>query len=225
YARPRPPSPGAHARSRRGRYGAGAWPVPQPSRRPVPHGAAWPRRPRRGLGAIRDRTSAPPVVVGGAGARPPPVSPGRLPPCVEDGPSGRLVRPEPGLVFELLDQQFSDLARPALLDPETDRGRVQVDHPGEPGLAEVGAPAMVRLGLKQWCGIADDRGRERVPVLGERIVRRNDEDQMIVIPAMGHDPYVVAARELMVRCGQSPGILPPPPHRVMLRILHDGPIC
>src|SRR5690606_35927863 len=146
YARPRPPSPGAHARSRRGRYGAGAWPVPQPSRRPVPHGAAWPRRPRRGLGAIRDRTSAPPVVVGGAGARPPPVSPGRLPPCVEDGPSGRLVRPEPGLVFELLDQQFSDLARPALLDPETDRGRVQVDHPGEPGLAEVGAPAMVRLG-------------------------------------------------------------------------------
>src|SRR5690606_41451785 len=59
--------------------------------------------------------------------------------------------------------------------------------------------------LKQWDDIADDRGRERVPVLGERIVRRNDEDQMIVIPAMGHDPYVVAARELMVRGGQSPG--------------------
>src|SRR5690606_24136760 len=90
--------------------------------------------------------SAPPVVVGGAGARPPPVSPGRLPPCVEDGPSGRRVRPEPGLVFELLDQQFSDLARPALLDPETDRGWVQVDHAGEPGLAQVGAPAVVRLG-------------------------------------------------------------------------------
>src|SRR5690606_9135293 len=146
YARPRPPSPGAHARSRRGRYGAGAWPVPQPSRRPVPHGAAWPRRRRRGLGAIRDRTSAPPVVVGGAGARPPPVSPGRLPPCVDDRSGGRRVLSEPGLVFELLDQEFPDLTRPVVPDPQPDRGRVQVDHAGVPGLAEVGAPAMVRLG-------------------------------------------------------------------------------
>src|SRR5690606_35398774 len=91
------------------------------------------------------RTSAPPVVVGGAGARPPPVSPGRLPPCVEDGPSGRRVLSEPGLVFELLDQEFTDITRPALPDPQPDRGRVQVDHAGEPGLAKIDAPVMVRL--------------------------------------------------------------------------------